>query len=72
MALSTLSTMLMDSAMLPSNEKKQRGGIRIGAGVKPKFSEPSKYVQTLVPLSKVAIFKAKAKELTDNWIIKQQ
>ena len=51
--------------------KKQRGGIRKGAGVKPKFSEPSKYVQTLVPISKVAIFKAKAKELTDNWITKE-
>ena len=47
--------------------KKQRGGTRLNAGPKFKYGEPTTPVLIRVPNSKIAIFRAKAKEILKVW-----
>ena len=48
-----------------TNEK--RGGTRLNAGPKFKYGEPTTPVLIRVPKSKIAIFRAKAKEILKVW-----
>ena len=47
--------------------KKTRGGTRLNAGPKFKYGEPTTPVLIRVPNSKIAIFRAKAKEILKVW-----
>ena len=47
--------------------KKQSGGTRKNAGPKFKYGEPTTPVLIRVPNSKIAIFRAKAKEILKVW-----
>jgi len=47
--------------------KKQRGGTRLNAGPKFKYGESTTPVLIRVPKSKIAIFRAKAKEILKVW-----
>jgi len=47
--------------------KKQRGGTRLNAGPKFKYGESTTPVLIRVPNSKIAIFRAKAKEILKVW-----
>jgi hypothetical protein len=56
----------MECAMTSlTNEK--RGGTRLNAGPKFKYGEPTTPVLIRVPNSKIAIFRAKAKEILKVW-----
>jgi hypothetical protein len=47
--------------------KKKSGGTRLNAGPKFKYGEPTTPVLIRVPNSKIAIFRAKAKEILKVW-----
>ena len=52
--------------------KKQSGGTRKNAGPKFKYGEPTTPVLIRVPNSKIAIFRAKAKEILKVWETKNK
>ena len=51
-------------------QKKSRGGARLGTGPKPKYGEPTKTVAFRVPESKVEHVKSMLKGLLDGWSVK--
>lgn len=55
----------MDAAA--DQTKKKRGGYRPGSGGKNHYNEPTQTVSFMIPLSKVAMYRALVKQLKDQW-----
>ena len=54
----------------PKKKKETRGGARINAGAKPKYSEQTKTVAFRCPLSKVDELKLIVKSKLSEWSVK--
>lgn len=52
-------------------KKKRRGGVRQGAGAKPKYNEPTKTISFRVPVSKITEIKKIIKNMLANFLIKK-
>ena len=50
-------------------KNKKRGGVRTGAGRKPKFSEPTKPVAFKCPISKIEEFKEYGNSKLSEWSV---
>lgn len=55
----------MDAAA--DKTKKKRGGYRPGSGGKNHYNEPTQTVSFMIPVSKVAMYRALVKQLKDQW-----
>lgn len=58
--------------IIPMNKKENRGGIRINAGAKPKYSEPTKTIAFRCPVSKVNEIKLVVKNQLEKWELKNE
>jgi len=54
------------------NKKDNRGGIRINAGAKPKYSEPTKTIAFRCPVSKINEIKLVVKNQLEKWEVKNE